>query len=337
MEASLLHGARPLLLARRAWSDAAAWSGHRAELVQLPAARAAPRLRNGRPVVLCEANGGDVREDAAGGVLLARVNGQGNGAMLATAGASAAERKRGGTSPMTGGSVDVSGATAPLIMGPLAHEKKIVMVRHGLSSWNEEGRVQGASDKSILSEKGKAQAYKCKEALSHMDFDKCFASPISRARVSYVLTGTSTAELIWEGREEPLVFLDNLREAHLHVLEGMKNEEANELYPELYGNWRGDPLNFCVGGVYPVVDLYKKARDAWVDILREDGDQVLVVTHKSILRAMLGIALGLGPDKFRAVDINNGGISVFKINKKGEPMLQALNLTSHLHNEAIFY
>eukprot|EP00850_Spirogloea_muscicola_P017930 SM000159S01761 [mRNA] locus=s159:168662:171159:+ [translate_table: standard] len=330
MEASLLHSARALQLAPRAWCDAAAWSGLRAELVQPAAARAAPRLRNGRPVVLCEANGGgDVREDAAGGVLLARVNGQGNGAMLATTGASAAERKRGGTSPMTGGSVDVSGATAPLIMGPLAHEKKIVMVRHGLSSWNEEGRVQGASDKSILSEKGKAQAYKCKEALSHMEFDKCFASPISRAR--------STAELIWEGREEPLVFLDNLREAHLHFLEGMKNEEANDLYPELYGNWRGDPLNFCVGGVYPVVDLYEKARNAWVDILREDGDQVLVVTHKSILRAMLGIALGLGPDKFRAVDINNGGISVFKINKKGEPMLQALNLTSHLHNEAIFY
>jgi serine/threonine-protein phosphatase PGAM5 len=33
----------------------------------------------------------------------------------------------------------------------------------------------------------------------------------------------STAEVIWQGRDEPLVFLDSLKEAHLFYLEGMKN------------------------------------------------------------------------------------------------------------------
>jgi hypothetical protein len=33
----------------------------------------------------------------------------------------------------------------------------------------------------------------------------------------------STAEVIWQGKEEPLVFLDSLKEAHLFFLEGMKN------------------------------------------------------------------------------------------------------------------
>lgn len=33
----------------------------------------------------------------------------------------------------------------------------------------------------------------------------------------------STAEVIWQGREEPLVFLESLKEAHLFFLEGMKN------------------------------------------------------------------------------------------------------------------
>lgn len=33
----------------------------------------------------------------------------------------------------------------------------------------------------------------------------------------------STAEVVWQGREEPLVFLDSLKEAHLFFLEGMKN------------------------------------------------------------------------------------------------------------------
>lgn len=33
----------------------------------------------------------------------------------------------------------------------------------------------------------------------------------------------STAEVMWQGREQPLVFLDSLKEAHLFYLEGMKN------------------------------------------------------------------------------------------------------------------
>ena len=43
---------------------------------------------------------------------------------------------------VTGGTLGFGGATEPLVIKPLGHEKKIVLVRHGLSIWNEEGRVQ---------------------------------------------------------------------------------------------------------------------------------------------------------------------------------------------------
>jgi serine/threonine-protein phosphatase PGAM5 len=45
----------------------------------------------------------------------------------------------------------------------------------------------------------------------------------------------------------------------------------------------------------------------------------------------------MGPERFRAVDVNNGGISVFYINTRGEPMLQSLNMTSHLHVDGVYY
>ena len=38
----------------------------------------------------------------------------------------------------------------------------------------------------------------------------------------------------------------------------------------------------------------------------------LLVTHKSILRAHLCVALGLPPSSFRAFDVNNGGICTFR-------------------------
>lgn len=36
------------------------------------------------------------------------------------------------------------------------------------------------------------------------------------------------------------------------------------------------------------------------------------MSHKSLSRAMLCIALGLGPEFFRCVDINNGGLTTIR-------------------------
>ncbi|PQM34134.1 hypothetical protein Pyn_12833 [Prunus yedoensis var. nudiflora] len=230
---------------------------------------------------------------------------------------------------MTGGAFDFTRATTSLTDNKsIASSKKVTLVRHGLSSWNEESRVQGSSNQSVLTETGVMQAERCRKAIANMDFDQCYSSPISRAK--------STAEIIWQGREEPLVFLDSLKEAHLFFLEGMKNEDAKQRYPKEYTTWREDPANFYVNGIYPVRELWGTAREAWKEILLTPGEHVLVITHKSILRALICTALGLGPERFRAIDVNNGGISVFNFNKKGEAMIQSLNMTAHMYSDHIY-
>lgn len=47
-------------------------------------------------------------------------------------------------SPYLTGNMDISttGATTSFAAGSLATEKTIVIVRHGMSTWNEEGRIQ---------------------------------------------------------------------------------------------------------------------------------------------------------------------------------------------------
>ncbi|KAG1334995.1 Phosphoserine phosphatase 1 [Cocos nucifera] len=229
---------------------------------------------------------------------------------------------------MTGGAYDFRGATTSLTNELLSSSKKVTLVRHGLSSWNEESRVQGSSNLSILTDTGARQAEKCRNALADVNFDACFSSPISRAK--------STAELIWHGREQPLVFVDSLKEAHLFFLEGMTNVDAKRKYPKLYTTWREDPANFNVDGIYPIRRLWVTAREAWKEILFTPGERFLVVTHKSILRALICTALGLGPERFRAIDVNNGGISTFTFNRRGEPMLQCLNMTAHMYSDHVY-
>ncbi|KAJ8549565.1 hypothetical protein K7X08_033272 [Anisodus acutangulus] len=146
------------------------------------------------------------------------------------------------------------------------------------------------------------QAERCKMAFADMHFDQCFASPISRAKM--------TAEIIRQGKEEPLIFLDSLKDAHLYFLED---------------------------GVYPLEKLWGRAHEVWKEILLTPGEHFLVVTHKSILRALICTALGLGPERFRSVDINNGGLCVFKFNKEGEAMLHSLNMTAHIYTDHIYH
>ncbi|ERN06587.1 hypothetical protein AMTRI_Chr01g135380 [Amborella trichopoda] len=230
--------------------------------------------------------------------------------------------------PTTGGAIDFKGGTLPLTYEPLSTSKEVTLVRHGLSSWNSESRIQGSSDLSILTEAGGMQAERCREVLSKIQFDQCFSSPISRAK--------SSAKLIWQGREQPLVFLDTLKEPHLFFLEGMKNADARKQYPELYTAWREDPASFSVDGIYPIVNLWETARKAWNEILLSPGQSFLVVTHKSILRALICTALGMGPERFRAIDVNNGGITRLVFNQRGEAMLHFLNTTAHLYNDSIY-
>ncbi|KVH96984.1 Histidine phosphatase superfamily, clade-1 [Cynara cardunculus var. scolymus] len=212
---------------------------------------------------------------------------------------------------VTGGAYDFSKATTSVTHKLLSAPKQVTLVRHGLSTWNDESRVQGSSNSSILTETGIMQAERCKKALVDIHFDQCFSSPISRAK--------STAEIMWAGREESLIFLDTLKEAHLFYLEGMKNNQSLGKLAD--ADRVSTPLS---------VDRIQIRLTHYMSSL---GENFLVVTHKSMLRALICAALGLSPERFRAFDVNNGGISVFKFNKQGEAMLQSLNMTAHMYTD----
>ncbi|CAL8464228.1 g3763 [Coccomyxa elongata] len=232
-------------------------------------------------------------------------------------------------SPLNTGSSDLAtaGPGSPLVSHLLEYEKTVVFVRHGMTTWNEQKRIQGDTDISELTSLGEEQAELTRKALSRMPFDSCFTSPIRRAR--------RFAELAWSGRDGPLIPMHTLKEAHLGWLQGMRQDEALQTLEG--ARWRQSPGDFGIGGRYPVKEVFGAAAATWQDVLEAPGRQHLVVTHKSILRALICVSLGLPPTSFRAFDINNGGICTFRVNTKGEAMLANLNQTAHLHYDGVFY
>ena len=83
---------------------------------------------------------------------------------------------------------------------------RLVLVRHGLSSFNAKGLIQGRTDDSLLTDEGYEQARKAGKALSKINFDKIYSSPLVRA--------AETAKTIKKtfNKEQNIVFDDNLLE-----------------------------------------------------------------------------------------------------------------------------
>ena len=65
-------------------------------------------------------------------------------------------------------------AAAAADFPPIPRAKRVVLVRHGQSTWNEEGRIQGSSDYSVLTTKGESQAETSRQMLLSDSFDVCF-------------------------------------------------------------------------------------------------------------------------------------------------------------------
>lgn len=214
---------------------------------------------------------------------------------------------------------------------------RVILVRHGESSFNVERRVQGYSDVSTLTETGRAGAIQVGEALSEIAFDAVYSSPLRRAK--------DTAELILSKLKQapgvPLQALENLKEINLALWEGVLFKDIEQKYPEEYEQWKNRPheLKMVVPGpegsqdYFPVLELFARAKQFWLDFLpAHAGKTVLLIAHSGINRALISTAIGLEPTSYQAVHQSNCGISVLNFaGELGDPVqIESLNQTAHL-------
>jgi probable phosphoglycerate mutase len=195
----------------------------------------------------------------------------------------------------------------------------VTLVRHGQSTWNAEGRIQGSSDFSVLTSKGEAQAEKTRQMLEGETFDFGFRSPLKRA--------SQTAEVIWGTRDPPLVDMWLLREIDLYSFQGLLKQAGKSKFGSNYVAWKADPANFEIDGHFPVRELWERGAKCWEEVLRADGEDILVVAHNAVIQAMIANALGLPPEYFRRLEQSNCGLTAFAFEPAGGVELLKLNQT----------
>lgn len=108
---------------------------------------------------------------------------------------------------------------------------QLLLVRHGQSEWNADGRWQGQADPP-LTELGREQARRAARAVGAVD--GVYASPLERAAV----TAAIISDELGVG---PLVTLGGLKERHAGEWQGLTRDEIEAAFPGYLAEGRRPP------------------------------------------------------------------------------------------------
>lgn len=173
--------------------------------------------------------------------------------------------------------------------------RRIVLWRHGRTSWNSINRFQGQEDVP-LDEVGLDQVRRAAQTLIGMKPVKIVASDLERARV--------TAEALGELAGIPVLTDPDLRETFAGVWQGLTRAEIIERFPDDFAAWGGDSDIRPGGGEtrLEVADRVIRAIDrALVDV--PANGTLVIASHGGALRAGLGRLLGLQPAQWAALGV----------------------------------
>ncbi len=221
---------------------------------------------------------------------------------------------------------------------------KIVLLRHGESTWNKENRFTGWADVG-LTEKGLTEALAAGELLKRegYKFDVAYTSMLKRA-IKTLWTALEVMDRMWI----PIHHSWRLNERHYGALQGLNKAETAAQYGEQQVLvWRraydtappaladGDPrletsdpryLDLAPGE-YPHSECLKDTVDRflpyWTDTIApmvKSGKSVIIAAHGNSLRALIKYLDGVSDSDIVGINIPTGQPLVYELDDDLKPL-----------------
>ena len=147
---------------------------------------------------------------------------------------------------------------------------RLLLVRHGETDWNADGRLQGQTDRT-LSEFGRQQARRLADELAAEDLEAIYSSDLARAR--------ETAEIVGARVGLPVMLDRGLREKDWGTWEGLTAVERDRV------EFAGESTEAHQERILRALQRISE---------RHPGDgSVLVVTHGGSMRRVQTATMGM--------------------------------------------
>jgi broad specificity phosphatase PhoE len=219
---------------------------------------------------------------------------------------------------------------------------RLLLIRHGVTEWNQEGRWQGHQD-IPLGELGRRQAEQLALRLQTETIDAAYTSDLARAR--------DTAVLAMAGREVAVEEAAMLREMSFGAWEGLRYDEIAARFPADWGAWVRDPVGMpttkgeSLGQLRERLTTFYESVAEPMNELGEPRDwfsyraagqateqrprTLLFVTHGGPVRILLTALLDIPPERYWRFAIRPASLSILDVYPEGA-IAEVIGDTSHL-------
>lgn len=200
---------------------------------------------------------------------------------------------------------------------------RLVLLRHGQTAWNLEGRAQGHTDIGI-DETGRAQATAVAPYIAAFEPSAIWSSDLTRARQTAEIVAPAGLEINFDAR---------LREFDVGERAGLDVAQFEARFPVEYAAWKDGHITGHVPGAETVADVLARVVPALREIASATGtdETTVVVSHGACLKVSLIEFLGW-PESLSATmrGLDNCGWVVLEDDPHGRGMrLASYNETAH--------
>jgi probable phosphoglycerate mutase len=237
------------------------------------------------------------------------------------------------TDPTTGGVTASYAMLGDLNIAPLetdvwSHKSLLSVVSHTPIEVEKLGRLQEAglwvdAVRKIIPPSEKLFSWWSYRAI---DWSAVYASPLKRT--------VATARPICDATGKAMILRDDLREISYGRWEGLTVQDVQRDFPEEYPRFLSDAARYPPTGGESALALAQRALNVVEEIQQtlKDGN-VLLVSHKATIRALLCRLLGIELGQFRyRLACPVASLSVVELTERG-PLLKILADRSHLTEE----
>ncbi len=200
-------------------------------------------------------------------------------------------------------------------------ETTLVLVRHGETVWNIEGRYQGHLD-SPLTEVGQKQVKALAERLRGEALAAIYSSDLERCRL--------TAQPVVDGLGLELLLDKRLRERNVGIFEGLSHAHAQQQHAEAFHAYRHGASDYVIPQGESTVMLLERALSCLEELAQKHaGERIMVVSHGGTISSFLGHVLMIpldAPRRFRTI---NAGLNTVMY-ENGQWMVETLGDVNHL-------
>ncbi len=185
---------------------------------------------------------------------------------------------------------------------------RIYIARHGETTWNAEGRIQGWSDPE-LSPLGYSQSLALLEHLRDRPMKAIYSSVLQR---SY-----NTAQPIASHLGLPVLRQAELKEIGFGILEGKNLFQFDEELKREWNRFKNDRFSYRIPGAENYTDVASRLKPFVERVLRQhEGEEILIVGHRVVNRLLIGMFLEMALEETLMIEQTNDCLYLIERNGK---------------------